>query len=176
MAKKESNKPVFRFSGSKDGGRRMGKGEQSAMIKLFGIANMLMDIREDGYLMDRIKKIPRAVQRLNTAETLVAQVQNEVMDTVPEDQALHLGRQLYGTAFLTYVGNRPVISKISDQGRWMSFDELNTVALCCRETCRICVADTNTQKQCPARKLLDKLPIDRPDTGGGVCGWFGVLE
>ena len=164
----------YHFHGSKEG-RRANKGEQDEVIRVFAASNMLEDVLENKWLERRIAQTEQTRKRLKTAATLVYQATEDLINSMPCDQALHMGRQMGHTNVLTYVGKRSPADKYRDQGRWLSFDELNTVALACKMACDTCmVSDVQRQRQCPINKLLDKLPIDKPEYATG-CGWMEVL-
>lgn len=163
----------FDIRGSEGGGRRMCKGEQDEFIRLVGACGEVLTVLEDEPFGRRLGTVG-GEKKLKSALTGMKQVVQDLAHSAPYEQMLHLGAQLDHISTMTYIGKVSPMDKYRDQGRWMSFEDLNRVMIACKACCSNCIVDDVTaQRKCPVNKLLDVMPVDKPETGG--CGWMEVL-
>ena len=152
---------------------RLRRAEQQALVDMFAITDRAAILLEREGLDKRLKSIPRGMYRLKTAKTHLKKLSQALLDTVPADQLIHMQRNLKRTKFHIYTG--PLLGdKDSMEGRFLSINELNTVASAIAEICRFCPHDdAQKQRSCEFRKLMDKMPADTIcEECGDRCGWY----
>ena len=154
--------------------KRLVANEQKAALELHAIIGQI-NLSELN-IAKRLDAIPRAHQRLRTARTLLTQIANEVVLTAPPEQRSHLSRQLPG--LYMHIGVKDKIAqqkRDGEEGRLLSWRELDVVTSAIRECCRTCnITDPQQQKQCMYCKLLESLPTDKPDESATGCGYFTI--
>ncbi len=153
--------------------KRMNSQEQKGMINLLGILSQMAFLEDD--IGRRIARIPRGKFRLKGALSNLVRLANDLTVSMPPEQREHMRRQL--PAIKMIVGTTAQLPRNygSTYGRWLSFEELDTVAEAIRECCRVCeIDDPQQQKQCPYCKLLNNLPADKPDEAARGCGYFAI--
>lgn len=162
-------KPVFNDDDTK---KRLNHAEQDAVFALFALADRVQAEIETGSLANRLNDIPRGEQRLKSCVTQLLNVATDIVNMAPGDQIHHMKRNLNDLRVLIYI-NKASVSKDIDNGRWLSYDDMNVFANAVRDKCMMCVKGKSEQRLCEYGKLLDKLPVDKPNTDG--CGWMETL-
>lgn len=154
--------------------KRMVSDEQSGLLELHAVISQ-MGISEKK-LERRIASTPNASKRIHTCIRMLTNLVNSLALTAPVEQRAHLGRQLIG--LYMHIGVKDKISmqrRDSEIGRLLTYTELDVVADAIRECCRTCtIEDPQQQKTCKYCKLLDALPIDKPDEASNGCGYFSM--
>ena len=152
--------------------KRMVAAEQKALLELHAIVAQSAFVEQG--LERRIGEIKGAKGWLHSAQSLMTKLANELVLTLPDEQRKHMGRQLAG--LYMHVGVKDKISqqkRDADHGRLLSFKELEVVATAIRECCKMCsIEDPQQQKMCPFCKLMDTLPVDKPDENARGCGYY----
>lgn len=137
MDKKQKGAPVARFNAQ----------EQKGMINLLGIISQAAFLEDE--IGRRIDCVPRGKFRYKGALSSLIRLANDLTRTMPEEQQRHLRRQL--PAIRMIVGATAQLPRNCDStyGRWLSFNELDVVAMAIRGCYCVCtVEDPQQQKQC----------------------------
>lgn len=153
--------------------RRMVSAEQKEMLNLLGIISQ-MAFLEDG-IGQRISEMPKGKFRLKGALSNLVHLANDLTRSMPKEQRDHIKMQL--PAIKMIIGPKSQLPRNYDStyGRWLSFEQLDVVASAIRECCRTCsINDPQEQKQCAYCKLMDVLPVDKPDENARGCGYFTI--
>lgn len=154
--------------------KRMVYAEQKAFLELHAVISQMGFVIQG--LERRIGSIKGVKGYINSAIALLTKAANEMTLTLPDEQRAHLRRQLIG--LYMHVGIRDKFAEAkrnAKSGRLMSYEELDVVADAVRECCRFCnINDPQQQKQCKFCKLMDSLPVDKPDEDATGCGYFAM--
>ena len=153
---------------------RMVSKEQRATLELFAILKQIKLIEEGAG--KRIQSIEGGTRLLHCGQGMLRKLANELASSAPKEQRDHLWRQLSG--IYMHIGIQDKIAqqkRDSENGRLLSFNELDVVAEAIRECCMHCtIEDPQEQKKCKFCKLLEVLPTDKPDENARGCGYFSI--
>lgn len=154
--------------------KRMVYAEQKAFLELHAVIGQMGFVIQG--LERRIGSIKGVKGYINSAIALLTKAANEMTRTLPDEQRAHLLRQMVG--LYMHVGVRDKFAEAkrnTKSGRLMTYEELDVVAEAIRECCRFCnTNDHQQQKQCKFCKLMDSLPVDKPDEDAVGCGYFAM--
>lgn len=152
--------------------KRMVSSEQKSYLELHAVIAQMGFVKEG--LERRVGNIKGAKGYINSGIALLTKAANELTETLPDEQREHLRRQLIGLYMHVGVRDRFAEAKRnSKSGRLMTYEEMDVVAEAIRECCRVCsIEDPQQQKQCKYCKLMESLPIDKPDEDSRGCGFF----
>lgn len=154
--------------------KRMVAAEQRATLELHAIIAQMKFI-EDG-VGPRIKRLRGGMGLLHSSRGLLTKLANELVLSTPKEQQEHMGRQLAG--LYMHIGVKDNIAqqkRNAENGRHMTFNELDVVADAIRECCMHCtINDPQEQKKCKYCKLLEVLPTNKTDEDARGCGYFAI--
>ena len=152
--------------------KRMVSAEQHEFINMLG---SLSQLALTDSIEKRIREMPNGMFRYKGAMTNLTKLINDLTLSMPEDQMLHIKKQLPAIKMTVGVKSQLPRNHDAEYGRWLSFNDLNVVATAIRECCRMCaIEDPQEQKKCMYCKLLDVLPTDKPDENSNGCGYFSI--
>lgn len=150
--------------------KRMNASEQSAHLEIIACVAALRRVSRN---LTRLNDIKRGKFWLNGAITSLQNLSNALDATIPDGQHESLRRQIHNLRF--HVGVTSIANQYNaDYGRWLSFNQLDIVGDALKNVCMMCTKNTQEQRQCPYAKLMDSLPIDKPDDHSNGCGYFGL--
>lgn len=151
--------------------KRMNASEQTA-IKQFAIA---LTILQDHDLDKRLEGIKYGKRDMGHIRSTIQRVFEELMATVPLEQALQLRKTMQTLRFSIGVP-RPINRRDDEYGTWVSMHAANTFANAALEQCMLCECSEKEMRACEVRKALDELPIplQTQENGPGKCPYFGM--
>ncbi len=135
------------------------------------VTNAVRDLREERY-----KLVPNLKRDLRLCQTALDRLLLAFVESVPKEQRLAYVRTLRDTSYTTGVRCRARYgnARLDDEyGMYLTFSQINGLMNAAREKCMLCGLDTEGQRRCPLRKVLDEIPNDAPDSDG--CPYYGVI-
>lgn len=105
---------------------------------------------------------PAGLKRLRTVRTMAMHILEEIFSTLPDDQLMHIRRQLPLIRYTAGVQAVAVPSDAKRFGRFLTFEELSLLLDGCTDKCLMCDRKPGTVKACKLRKLMSSLPVDIP--------------
>lgn len=119
--------------------------------------------------------IPKANQRYHTARTLLAQLFDDAMAAMPEEQRASTQRNINGLKYSLHVARVNGGNTSSEDGFYLSWKALESITEATRDRCLMCTKSVQEQRQCPLAKALDEAPVKKADNNARGCRYFGGL-
>mgnify|MGYP003302273880 FL=1 len=151
--------------------KRLNASEQQALFAMFAALNALKDSED---LDNRLNQIKGAKSWRNGALGMVRKTCEAVMDSMPTEQIKSVKRNLATLRYHISVA-KPGGRSYKDDGRWLSYDALDTLCEAAQERCLMCQKNKQEQRQCPLAKSLDELPCAKADERADGCRYFTGL-
>lgn len=121
----------------------------------------------------RIAMIPNGKAMLKGMQGMGAKLLAELTKTMLPHELEAFSRQLRGLWIDVGVKNH-LRKGDTDNGTWLSVEQLNLLVAMSREHCLMCALDGQGQRQCPLRKLYDCLNMPGEDVGAKGCPYFAI--
>ena len=151
--------------------KRLNAREQQGLMSLFAAVNAIKDSED---IDSRIEQVKGAKGMRNSALGLIRKTVEGIMDTMPADQLISFRRNLKTLRYYIAV-TKPNGRDYSDDGRWLSYDALDTLCAAAKDHCMMCMKDKQEQRKCPLAKALDELPVRNEDDRTDGCRYFTGL-
>lgn len=122
-------------------------------------------ILQEDDLQQRIKSINGGARDIGMLRAKMGKMLDGIYGTIPRDELVSIKHN--ALALRCDVGVRNVANKgLQTYGRFLSFDELDTIIHACEDKCLMCDQSEKTRKECELRKVLKRI--------GGVQPYCGV--
>lgn len=151
--------------------KRLNAAEQQALFAMFAALNALKDSED---LDGRLTQIKGAKSWRNGALGMIRKTCEGVMESMPAEQIQSVKRNLKTLRYYIAVA-KPGGRSYKDDGRWLSYDALDTLCEAAQERCLVCMKNKQEQRKCPLAKALDELPCAKAYEQSDGCRYFSGL-
>ena len=151
--------------------KRLSATEQQGLMDLFVTINALKDSED---VDRRLGEIKGATAIRNGALGMVRKTVEVIMNSMPDEQRISFTRNLRTLRYYKAVAS-PNGRDYKDDGRWLSYDALDTLCEAAQDRCLLCQKNRQEQRQCPLAKALDELPCNKADERAEGCRYFTGL-
>lgn len=118
-------------------------------------------------LEKRVKTIKGGARDLGMMRAKMSKLLDQIYGTIPVDELVSIKHN--AQALRCDVGVRNVADKgLQTYGRWLSFEELDTIIRCCDDMCLMCDHSEKTVRKCALRKVLERIGGVQPSCGVNV--------
>lgn len=151
--------------------KRLNATENNALLYLFG-ARKAMENAEP--LGKRLKMLPRCWQMFKSTMGQIDKMIAQIELSMPREQMLSAERNRKTLDY--HVGVKsPAGRTFENEGRWLSYDALDTLCEAAQAYCLTCTFDPQKQRSCRLAKALDELPCKNAVENAFGCRYIKGL-
>ena len=125
-------------------------------------------------LEKRLKSLPRGWQMLRSVDGQIAKLIEMIANSMPNEQLLAFYRNRKTLTYYVAVKS-PAGRPYDNDGRWLSYDSLDTLCEAAQSVCITCMKNPQEQRKCRLAKCLDELPCKNADENAFGCRYFKGL-
>ena len=151
--------------------KRLNATENNGLLSLCAAFNAIGDAE---VLEKRLKELPRGWQMLKSVDGQIKKLITMIAESMPEEQLMAFYRNRKTLTYYVAVKS-PAGRPYDNDGRWISYDSLDTVLEAAQSYCLTCSKDTQEQRKCKLAKALDELPLRKADEKAHGCRYFSGL-
>lgn len=146
--------------------KRLNSTEQNALMSLCAAFNAIGDAAA---LENRLKSLPRGWQMIRSCDGQIAKMIELIAESMPTEQLMSFYRNRKTLTYYIAVKS-PAGRPYDNDGRWLSYDALDTILEAVQDHCITCMKNPQEQRKCRLAKALDELPLKKADNSEYVNG------
>lgn len=151
--------------------KRLNSTENNGFMSMCAALNAISDAE---VLEKRIRTIPHAWGMYKSCAKQIEKLIEMICGTVPVEQLMAWHRNRKTLKYYIAVTS-PMGRPYDNDGRWLSYDALDTILDAAQAYCLTCTKNPQEQRQCKLAKAMDELPLRKADERAHGCRYFTGL-
>lgn len=151
--------------------KRLNATENNALLSLCAAFNAIGDAMK---MEKRLKMLPRGWQMIRSVDGQIEKLITMIAESMPVEQLQAFYRNRNTLTYYVAVKS-PAGRSYENDGRWLSYDALDTLCEAAQAYCLTCTFDPQKQRSCRLAKALDELPCKNADENAFGCRYIKGL-